>query len=295
MSTSKSMSNKFGQQKNLGPSSRTRSNKVPSGPASRTRSKPFTPFTKLKEDCQSTPSAAAGNLLKSGDSNLPRCNDDNTSRSLEQTFSCLDDRLLPDNFIDHLCLVRMNPVITIPQNNNAKEATDTEAFRNGIVEEKLLWPALQFDSLNELTNQINRSPLRDAATVCDMITSEYENLLLNAQTLTEDIMPSSFGVVYLLGRASMSLPTPLLILEKPWTGRLEVDGVNLFCFTDHYPEMADAIGKHCGSDEFQHALSVAIERTEKCLYSLKECVDVEYSDLARQKMNQGQQKMNKKS
>lgn len=302
--------------KNSGASSHTRSTQVllpsdpplaRSGPASRTRSSSVTEWkndtvsflaaghiTKSLGPASRTRSSTLTTLMahhrtKSTDLAITKATDTHdvmsasSSLSWKEVSSCLDNTLMKDGFIDHLCLVRINPLIPPDFNPKANHTRSCDK----IVEEFKLWPAMKFESLKELMGQIRRLPLPDPERICASFSSEYKKQVQkNITTMTgdKDLSPKSYGVVYLLGRGRLGHP-PLVILEKE-SGRhgLLTDDINLFCFEDHLLEMAGASGEHCGSKGFQDAFNLAVKRTEICVYSEKKCFDVEYSDLARQKM-----------
>lgn len=237
------------------------------GPASRTRSR--TP-TELKKEAVHHNSNDTDLALTKTSSSLP----------WKEASSFLDDNLAKENFIDRLCLTRINPILSC---HSITKANSTRTPQN-IVEEFKLWPAVKFESLNELTTQIRRLPFHDTESLCASFLSEYEKLQKKITAKTEAVSrPRSYGVVYLLGRGRLG-HTPLVILEKESGSSLAIDEINTFCFEDHCIEMAGACGEHCGSKGFQDAFNLAVKRTEICVYSEKTYFDVEYTDLARLKI-----------
>ena len=244
------------------------------GPASRTQSSTLT--KSKKEVAHHNTNFTDMAITKARDTHASA----SSSVSWKEVSSFLDNNLMKENFIDHLCLTRINPII--PPDSILKANSTTTCHE--IIEEFKLWPAVKFESLNELITQICRLPLPDPGSLCDSFLSEYEKLLKNITTMTEDeSCPRSYGVVYFLGRGRLGHP-PLVILEKEPGCSLVSDDINMFCFEDNCIEMAGASGAHCGSKAFQDVFNLAVKRTKICVYSEKKCFDVEYSDLARLKI-----------
>eukprot|EP00984_Skeletonema_dohrnii_P021764 scaffold10956_cov134-Skeletonema_dohrnii-CCMP3373.AAC.1 len=156
--------------------------------------------------------------------------------------SDIDTKIAPHQFCERLCLVKTSPKTDFA-------FTPGRAGPDQTVSLNKLWPALKFNTYNELKDQLKMDNKRQA------------RFAVAATKLTRNagIPMGKAGFAYLLGKGDQSANF-LAILPKNDGGELVEDGV-IFDFFDSMIEMEGAEG-YCASSEFQHAFKIAMARME---------------------------------
>lgn len=187
-------------------------------------------------------------------------------------YSHADHQILPstDDFWKRLCLA--------PLHSSAPSIDDANCGE--FVDKNKLWPAIKFESVHELIEEIRSSAIIKNEEFCQEIKSEYEAIV--GSRLDDTPPHASLGIVYYIGRGNVGKPFLSTVVKAGPS--LDIDEVNLFSFHDHFMEMEEATGPHCGSAQFQFAYKLALERLEKDIISEKTCFNIEYTNLARTRM-----------
>jgi len=110
-----------------------------------------------------------------------------TSKSNSILSKLLDEQIAPNDFFERLCLVKTSNAMV----------NDIVAPENEVVAAYQLWPALKYNSIRELLNQI-----KDKKQRCK-ITLQYNKFCRNvgtSDTTTTNINSDESGIAYLIGR-----------------------------------------------------------------------------------------------
>jgi len=166
------------------------------------------------------------------------------------TSTKLDEQIAPKDFFERLCLVKTSDT----------KVEDTVAVTSGNeVAAYQLWPALKYNSYNELQDQLKDKILRGKIAV------EYSKLC-RASKVNKD----EYGIAYLLGRDKSQ--STLVFVPKNSEGVVVEDDISVFDFCDHVDEIERAVDGEgfCGSAQFQAAFILANNRMEQNLTMLDE-------------------------
>ncbi len=170
------------------------------------------------------------------------------SQLQQLSASEIDVKLAPNQFCERLCLVKTST-------NTDFAFTTRQTCLDQTVSVNKLWPALKFDTLTELLNQLSKMKDTDRKFIKKM----KGRFALEAQTLAKNAgMPlAKAGFAYLLGKGNISANF-LAPLAKNAGGELIGDGV-IFDFYDAVVEMESAEG-YCASSQFRRAFKIAMAR-----------------------------------
>jgi len=165
------------------------------------------------------------------------------------TSTKLDEQIAPKDFFDRLCLVK----------TSATKVEDVAVTSGNEVAAYQLWPALKYNSYNELQDQLKDKILRGKIAV------EYSKLC-RASKVNKD----EYGIAYLLGRDKSQ--SALVFVPKNSEGVVVEDDISVFDFCDHVDEIERAVDGegYCGSAQFQAAFILANNRMEQNLTMLDE-------------------------
>lgn len=147
-------------------------------------------------------------------------------------------RLPARNFFRRLCLVKTRT-----------DNDDVAAIPGNVVDTYGLWPALMFDSHQELMEQVAAVGLENLNSVRSKLTVQYCQLARSA--------PTEHAVAYLLGKGGAKESLALL----PQTKEGEVLGGHIYEFSTYVNEMMQGEGR-CATEEFQEAFELAVDRMQ---------------------------------
>ena len=169
-----------------------------------------------------------------------------TSKS-NSILSKLDEQIASNDFFERLCLVKTSDAMV---NDN-----DIVAPENEVVAAYQLWPALKYNSIRDLLNQI-----KDKKQRCK-ITLQYNKFCRNVGTSdTTNTNSDESGIAYLIGRNESQ--STFASVPKNDEGVIVEDNRSVFDFYTHSDEIESAVG-YCGSAQFQAAYTLAINRMEQ--------------------------------
>ena len=167
-----------------------------------------------------------------------------TSKS-NSILSKLLEQIAPNDFFERLCLVKTSDAMV----------NDIVAPENEVVAAYQLWPALKYNSIRELLNQI-----KDKKQRCK-ITLQYNKFCRNVGTSdTTNTNSDESGIAYLIGRNESQ--STFASVPKNDEGVIVEDNQSVFDFYTHSDEIERAVG-YCGSAQFQAAYTLAINRVEQ--------------------------------
>lgn len=178
----------------------------------------------------------------------------------------LDQQLAADDFYARLCLVSSIVDHADGTSTNADDAN--AASLEDEVSTYRLWPALKFDSHKELMKYVASAsiPSNSLGHVQGYLTMEYYRQLKSRRRNNLGANHKgkiSYGVAYLLGRQGKESKIPPVVLLSPnEEGEVITDNRQVFDFYEHFSEMDQGEGSHCGSDEFQVAFQLTLHRIE---------------------------------
>jgi len=167
-----------------------------------------------------------------------------TSKS-NSILSKLDEQIASNDFFERLCLVKTSDAMV----------NDIVAPENEVVAAYQLWPALKYNSIRELLNQI-----KDKKQRCK-ITLQYNKFCRNVDTSdTTNTNSDESGIAYLIGRNESQ--STFASVPKNDEGVIVEDNQSVFDFYTHSDEIESKVG-YCGSAQFQAAYTFAINRMEQ--------------------------------
>ena len=169
----------------------------------------------------------------------------------------IDIKLAPHQFCDRLCLVKTS------LSNTDFAFTPGRTGLDQTVSVNQLWPALKFNTYNELIAQLKMDiNTQGIGRIKGSLT-----VAANKAAQEAGIPLSKAGFAYLLGKGNNNSSNFLIVLPKNDSGD-NVDGNDLnnndgmiFDFFDSMIEMESAQG-YCSSPEFQHAFKIVMARME---------------------------------
>ena len=165
--------------------------------------------------------------------------------SESNTLSTSDEQIAPDDFFERLCLVTTSNAMV----------NDIVAPENEVVAAYQLWPALKYNSIGGLLNQI-----KDEKQRCKIIL-QYNKFCRNVGISDTDTTNSDeSGIAYLIGRNESQ--STFASVPKNDEGVIVEDNQSVFDFCTHIDEIERAVG-YCGSAQFQAAYTLAINRMEQ--------------------------------
>ena len=165
--------------------------------------------------------------------------------SESNTLSTSDEQIAPDDFFERLCLVTTSNAMV----------NDIVAPENEVVAAYQLWPALKYNSIGGLLNQI-----KDEKQRCKIIL-QYNKFCRNVGTSdTTNTNSDELGIAYLIGRNESQ--STFASVPKNDEGVIVEDNQSVFDFCTHIDEIERAVG-YCGSAQFQAAYTLAINRMEQ--------------------------------
>ena len=165
--------------------------------------------------------------------------------SESNTLSTSDEQIAPDDFFERLCLVTTSDAMV----------NDIVAPENEVVAAYQLWPALKYNSIGGLLNQI-----KDEKQRCKIIL-QYNKFCRNVGISDTDTTNSDeSGIAYLIGRNESQ--STFASVPKNDEGVIVEDNQSVFDFCTHIDEIERAVG-YCGSAQFQAAYTLAINRMEQ--------------------------------
>lgn len=160
----------------------------------------------------------------------------------------IDIKLAPLEFCERLCLVKTSP-------NTDFDITPGQAGPDQTVSVNKLWPALKFNTFNELIGQLKTDfDTKVIGRIKGKLTVAANNVARQA-----GLSLAQAGFAYLLGKDINSAEF-LIVLKKNDSGDLIEDGM-IFDFFDSVIEM-ESPDEYCSSPEFQHAFKIAMARME---------------------------------
>jgi len=171
-----------------------------------------------------------------------------TSKS-NSILSKLDEQIAPNDFFERLCLVKTSDAMV----------NDIVAPENEVVAAYQLWPALKYNSIRELLNQI-----KDKKQQCKIIL-QYSKFCRNVGTSdTTNTNSDESGIAYLIGWNESQ--STFAFVPKNDEGVIVEDNQSVFDFCTHIDEIERAIERavgYCGLAQFQAAYTLAINRMEQ--------------------------------
>ena len=164
------------------------------------------------------------------------------------------DLIAPEQFSGRLCLVKTTP----------RHGTTPIRHVGKAVSMNKLWPALKFNSLKELFEQLKLDDVTMGRRKATIIVAA------NNLARAAGVPINKAGFAYLLGKGGESTNFLIVLKKNDTTGDLLEDGI-LFDFYDHICEIETEMENdtkmnssegHCSSAEFQHAFKIAMTLLE---------------------------------